>query len=221
MRQLFISDIHGYALTFRALLQALKLKREDQLYLLGDYIDRGPDSQGVIDHIMQLQASGFQVNCLRGNHEEMLLESLADKDEYLESWLYNGGHETLESFGVQEPAQIPRPYIEWIKALPYYIELPKAFLVHAGLEFTDGDPLADRDAMLWTRGWYDQLDRTWLGDRVLLHGHTPTRNPEREAERLRAKGLPIINLDGGCFAYNWLWAYELGAGQWTKMMNRD
>ncbi len=69
MRKLAIGDIHGCNKTFKALLDQINLSKDDELTLLGDYIDRGPDSKGVIDTIINLQSSGYQVRALRGNHD--------------------------------------------------------------------------------------------------------------------------------------------------------
>lgn len=69
MPQYAITDLHGCARTFRALLDKIRFSKEDELYLLGDYINRGPDSKGVIDHILELRESGHTVHCLRGNHQ--------------------------------------------------------------------------------------------------------------------------------------------------------
>ncbi|MEM9260991.1 MAG: metallophosphoesterase, partial [Bacteroidota bacterium] len=68
-----ISDIHGCAATFRTALKTIAFSQKDELFLLGDYIDRGPDSMGVLEHIWTLQATGYEVTCLRGNHEQMLI----------------------------------------------------------------------------------------------------------------------------------------------------
>lgn len=75
-RTFAIADIHGCYSTFCALLDQIMLTREDELYLLGDYIDRGPDSKKVVDLIIQLQADGFAVKPIMGNHEQMLLDSI-------------------------------------------------------------------------------------------------------------------------------------------------
>ena len=97
-RKIAISDIHGCCKTFKALLNKIKFNSNDELYLLGDYIDRGPDSKGVIDYIWQLQKEGYQVNCLRGNHEQMMLRA-AFVENKLDHWMRNGGETTLFSFG--------------------------------------------------------------------------------------------------------------------------
>ena len=105
MRRFAISDIHGCRATFEKMLtEVLQLQKEDTLYLLGDYIDRGPDSRGVIDHIWALQKEGYQVHCLRGNHEQMLLDEV-DKDGF---W-YKGNRATLDSFQIKSNQGIPKP----------------------------------------------------------------------------------------------------------------
>jgi len=81
MKKYVISDIHGCAKTFKALVDRISFSREDELYLLGDYIDRGPDSKGVIDHIWDLLETGYTVHCLTGNHEQMFLHAIDARDE--------------------------------------------------------------------------------------------------------------------------------------------
>jgi serine/threonine protein phosphatase 1 len=77
-RRFAATDIHGCLKTFRHLVEIeLCLRTTDTLYLLGDYVNKGPNSAGVLDYIVQLQAAGFQVHCLRGNHEQELLPSAA------------------------------------------------------------------------------------------------------------------------------------------------
>lgn len=106
MRRFAISDIHGCLRSFRALLEEINFSKEDTLYLLGDYIDRGPDSKGVIDHIWKLQKEGYTVHCLRGNHEQMLLNEISSPNNY-----FDGESETLRSFGVKQNLNIPRQYL--------------------------------------------------------------------------------------------------------------
>jgi len=80
-----ITDIHGGNLTFQALLRKINLRHSDQLFLLGDYVDRGPDSMGVLETICNLIDAGYDVRPLRGNHDEMLLRTITnDHDDYSE-----------------------------------------------------------------------------------------------------------------------------------------
>jgi predicted MPP superfamily phosphohydrolase len=81
-RRFAIGDIHGCNLTLQALVkEQLQLTKQDQLFLLGDYVNRGPDSMGVLNFIMGLQAEGYQVFALRGNHEQMLLDKIGMRDK--------------------------------------------------------------------------------------------------------------------------------------------
>lgn len=189
-----ISDIHGCAKTFKALLEKINFTQQDKLFLLGDYIDRGPDSRGVIDHIWKLQSEGYQVHCLRGNHEQMLLDEIAKINEW-----YKGEPATLVSFEVNQNEDIPEKYIDWMKRLDYYFELDDYILVHAGLNFLRTDPLADLKEMMWVRRWYDQIDRNWLGKRIIVHGHTPTKKSAVEKSLKILDHLPVIDIDAGCY----------------------
>lgn len=193
MSRFAISDIHGCVQTFKALLDRISFSKEDVLYLLGDYIDRGPDSRGVIDHIWNLQKNGYTVHCLRGNHEQMLLDELAEK----EIW-YNGEKATLNSFQVKSNREIPKPYIEWMDALPYFFSLEDYILVHAGLNFRSKSPLEDPYEMIWIRHWYEDIDKEWLGDRIIVHGHTPTQQLVLKRSINELWKIPAIDIDAGC-----------------------
>jgi len=192
MRRFAISDIHGCLATFKVLLEKIALTKEDKLYLLGDYVDRGPDSKGVIDHIWQLQAEGFQVHCLKGNHEEMILQCVKEQSTH-----YHGLHETNESFGVSVARDIPKKYLKWMRELDYYLEIDGFLLVHAGFSFK-GDPLTDKEAMIWIREWYHTIDRAWLGNRIIVHGHTPTSKSTIELNLKNLEKTPVIDIDAGC-----------------------
>jgi len=194
-----ITDIHGCAKTFRTLIRdVIKLQLEDVLFLLGDYVDRGPDSKGVLDFIFDLQDQGFQVHCLKGNHEEMMLQSLTHEAQYM-NWLKHGGRETLKSFGVHEIQEVPAPYFEFIRKLPHYEQMDDYILVHAGLNFRIGDPLSDPTSMLWIRPWDVDVDHQWLNGRIILHGHTPVDQQIIEYQLENAETNSLIDLDNGCF----------------------
>ena len=192
-----ISDIHGCLQTFKDLLKQLNYSKEDSLYLLGDYIDRGPDSKGVIDYIWELQRSGYEVYCLKGNHEQMMLESVYDMSMQT-AWLRYGGWQTIGSFGVSKMAKVPIQYLDWMRQLPHYFEVDNYILVHAGLNFSEGDPMEDEMGMLWARGWYKYIDNDWLGERIVVHGHTPIREDMVKIGLRGIHYIPAINIDNGC-----------------------
>ncbi len=198
MRRIAISDIHGCARTFRNLLRTIELTPEDHLFLLGDYVDRGPDSKGVLDTIFELQAAGYRLTCLKGNHEEGL-EWALESVERFEHWLFWGGDATLSSFGASHPAQIPERYLCFLESLPPVHIEDRWIMVHAGLDFKAADPLANEHALMWIRNWYDEIDYEWLGDRYIVHGHDRTTMPRILTMRDQLDHLRVQNIDCGCF----------------------
>ena len=187
-----IGDIHGCAATLRRLVDGtLRPSPADHIYLLGDFIDRGPNSKGVLDYIFELRERGLTVSCVRGNHEEMCL--LAGDDHYfLNLWVANGGLATMESFQADGPGDIPHRYREFLASLPHYILLDRFIIVHAGLNFDPPSPFDDTSAMLWTRS--PVVDQLRIGGRRLICGHTPVSRQGLEASLDRSK----IMLDNGC-----------------------
>lgn len=222
MRKFAISDIHGHLVTFKALLQQLDFSREDELFLLGDFIDRGPDSKGVIDHVEHLKASGYRVQCLRGNHEQMAIDAPTDLTTR-NAWLRYGGRETCDSFGTRD-FSVPDDYLAWMSGLPFYLQTDGYLFVHAGIDTFKSKPLDDWESMLWARYWSDKIDREWLGDRIIVHGHTPTPYQDIQLSTLTLEHLPVINIDAGCFATHkqgmgYLCALELGSNALTFQEN--
>lgn len=200
MRKFAISDIHGCNRTFKETLQKIGLNKDDQLFLLGDYIDRGPDSKGVIDTILDLQDKGYQVHCLRGNHEQMLLDAWLKNDfNYTRRWLIHGGAQTVESFGGFGIEKIGKKYRDFFNGLEHSIISDKHILVHAGLNFdTPEDPLSMEHSMLWIRNWYHQISYGWLGDQYIIHGHTPLSMKEINQMHCNYELDRILDIDAGC-----------------------
>lgn len=186
-----IGDIHGCSNTFRKLLlEKIKIDKSDAIYCVGDYIDRGRDSKGVIDFILNLRAEGYQIHTLRGNHEQMLLDSITQESE-LNIWLKNGGTETLRSFNIRSLDELPENYLSFFQETKYYYKIKDYIIVHAGLNFDRKDIFADKDAMLWIRDFSPVQPA--LKDLTLIHGHTP----KRLDHILNQKGN-CLNIDGGC-----------------------
>jgi serine/threonine protein phosphatase 1 len=187
-----IGDIHGCARTYRRLVtEVIRLAPGDELYLLGDLIDRGPDSKGVLDFTFELHDQGFAVMSVKGNHEEMCLQ--ADQDlRYLDMWLANGGFTTLRSFDAEEPGEIPQRYRSFLSSIPYFILLDDFVIVHASLNFDLADPFGDTEAMLWMREC--SVDSTRIGGRRLISGHTAVTREQLEASLKTGR----ILLDNGC-----------------------
>jgi len=143
-RTFAISDLHGCPETLRIIVEnQLRPQPHDRFLFLGDYIDRGPDSKGVVDYIFQLQNAGFEVRALRGNHEALMLAAFESGDhESIDLWMRNGGRSTLDSFGISDVRQLPHRYLSFFESLDYYLELENCLLVHAGFNCHAPDPFA-------------------------------------------------------------------------------
>ena len=196
-RSIAIADIHGCCRTFRQLIfEVVRLKKYDSLYLLGDLIDRGPDSKGVIETILELQASGYDVRPIRGNHEQMILTSIyTPYNGSLSEWLDNGGCTTLKSYGVSHPEELNEEgHIYFLHDLPFYRITDTHIFDHAGLDYNLDDPLSHQGecAMLTKRG--GDVKDAKLGGRILVSGHTPL--PLSAISR--SLHTSHIRLDNGC-----------------------
>lgn len=191
-----IGDIHGGAQTFRTLLDRLDLQKGDRLYLLGDYIDRGPDSKGVLDIILELLNSGFDLRPLRGNHEEMLLETINGyHDDYSWGWMKGWGTETLKSFGITNPEELPARYLTLLEQMPFIRTDHDFIFVHAGLDMTQRDPLTDSSPLAMVWGKAANVDSSRLGGRKLVTGH----NISPLSEIQQSLKSNHIRLDNGAF----------------------
>lgn len=191
-RIFIIGDIHGCSATLRWLVDVtLQPHVNDRIYLLGDTIDRGPDSKGVLDFIFELRERGLFIESICGNHEEMFRQA-SRSSHNLGLWSANGGQATLASFQADGIGDIPQRYRDLLDSLPLYILLDDFVLVHAGLNFGVQDPFSDAVAMLWTRDSY--VDPQRIGGRRLICGHTPVSLSSLEASLDSSK----IMLDNGC-----------------------
>jgi serine/threonine protein phosphatase 1 len=236
LKRWVIPDIHGCVKTLQALIEEqIRPGREDALYFLGDYIDRGPDSKGVIDYIMSLRNEEYTVTTLKGNHEDILVglyegEPPSKITRFFKSgnrqqnmWLAMGGKETLKSFRTRQISGIPAAYIEWLRSLEYYIVLDDYILVHAGLNFSIEDPFTDLRSMLWIREY--TVDPGKTGNRKLVHGHVPV-NLELIDLSIKNNFYKFIDLDNGPYlqgkdGFGNLVALELNERRMVIQENRD
>jgi serine/threonine protein phosphatase 1 len=187
-----IGDIHG---CHRALIDILRQCNDyargqpHRFVFIGDYIDRGPDSRSAIAAIRTLQRHRpDDVICLIGNHEEMLIEAIDTGDPF--NWLLNGGGETLASYGARDLVQLPPDDIAWIRALSLSFDDGKRLFVHAGIDPDHPLDRQPREALLWIRGKFHRTTQDY--GRLIVHGHTPTRDARPEVRPNR------INIDTAC-----------------------
>lgn len=205
-----IGDIHGCIETLKGLIEdQIRPGKNDRLFFLGDYIDRGPGSKAVIDYIMALQADGFPIRLLKGNHEDYLVKAfdveqskksflgMGRKDKKTKEWLFHGGKACIQSFGVKSVKDIPAKYIQWLRDLEYYIELDNFFLVHAGFNFEKEDPFEDQDSMLWVRDYNIKPEKVKF--KKVIHGHMPVSLELIDMSVNNYKKYDFIDLDNGVY----------------------
>lgn len=191
-----ISDIHGGSRTFRALLDRLDLKHTDRLYLLGDYVDRGNDSKGVLDTIWNLINAGYDVRPIRGNHDDMFHRVLmGDHDQFSPFWYGSWGANTLASFDVRDATEVPLRYLTLLDALPMSVSDDDFVFVHAALDMELEDPVGQTNdvTMLW--GDCPSVPDGKLDNKTLVSGHRIRPLPLIEVSMLTNR----ILLDNGAF----------------------
>ncbi len=225
-----IGDVHGCLAQLRLLHQkiladAASIEGTKLIVSLGDYVDRGVDSAGVLDFLLSGVPEGFSRVCLAGNHEVMMLDHIAEPRS-ADRWLDYGGLETLMSYGIDTPAyltagarersgllrsHIPSQHLEFLKELPVALSLPGLVLVHAGMRA--GVPLEDQDEddLLWIRDQGGDGQPDAADGPLLVHGHTPTPSP-----RINGRN---INIDTGAFATGILTAVRLRPGEKPFFLN--
>jgi serine/threonine protein phosphatase 1 len=204
-----VGDIHGRSDLFIALIEAVEVDNREcgpadtTVILLGDLVDRGPDSVNVL--ALAREWRKFRnVRILAGNHEEMFLRSFED-EEILRHFLRHGGRETLLSYGmdaraysradideVQEMmrALVPQKDIDFIAGFENLMTIGDYIFVHAGIE--PGLPLAEQHVskLRWIREPF--LSHREPYDGVIVHGHTITDEPQDHGNR--------IGIDTGAYA---------------------
>ena len=193
-RYFAIGDIHGCFNSMKELIDnKIKLRKDDQLIFLGDYIDRGPDSKKVLDYIIELQNNDYDIVTLLGNHESMLVDAYYNESA-MSKWIQNGGSETLRSFDIDSLKAIDPQYIDFLKKLKLYYELDKYLFVHAGFNDKLENPFSDNYSMLWNSR--EEYFNPLLNDRNIIHGHSPVSLKITQKQIMN--NSKVINIDGGC-----------------------
>jgi serine/threonine protein phosphatase 1 len=211
-RTIAIGDIHGCSRALRALLDAIGPGPDDLLVFLGDYIDRGPDSRGVLDTVIDLRERCTVVPLL-GNHEEMLLAALEGQSE-LRYWLRFGGMEALASYGYGGGLGItpgglrgfiPAEHLRFVRECRDYIETVGHIFVHAYYE--PYRPLHEQrwGGLRWAS--LPPIPARHCSGKVAVVGHTP----QKSGEILDLGFLKCI--DTFCHGGGWLTALEVETGQ--------
>ncbi|MBE7731975.1 metallophosphoesterase family protein [Devosia faecipullorum] len=221
-----VGDVHGcldqlLRLHETILADGADISGQKLILMLGDYVDRGPDSAETLDFLLEPLDDSFQRLCLCGNHDDMMLAHILDPQ--ISSWLDYGGLETLASYGIDVLAyrdatlrqrkalvesHIPQSHLDFLANLPVLVTVPDAIFSHAGIR--PDLPLneqADADLM-WVVHDYDAS--AYSGLPLVVHGHTPMPEPVVELHR--------ICVDTGCFATGTLTAIRLQHGSEPKIL---
>ncbi|MEK6235146.1 MAG: metallophosphoesterase [Planctomycetales bacterium] len=169
-RTIAIGDVHGCSVAFNSLLDLVAPEPDDVIVTLGDYIDRGPDSKGVIDRLIRL-ASECQLVPLRGNHEAALLAA-AEGRLPLASWVAIGGGPTLESYGATDVRGVSPRHLEFLESCKIQHETDSHFFCHANyLSVYDLDA-QDEFTQLWL-SLREYVPEPHPNGKIAVVGHTP------------------------------------------------
>jgi serine/threonine protein phosphatase 1 len=211
MRTIAIGDIHGCSLALSALLERIRLEPSDRLVFLGDYVDRGPDSRGVLDIILTLRQL-CDVVTLLGNHEAMLIDSLSEPQP-VPMWVSHcGGGETIASYG-GSLQDMPGEHVEFLRGCRRFFETDTHLFVHAN--YLSHLPLDQQsDVVLLWQHLSMGIPLPHQSGKTAIVGHTP----QRTGNILDLGYLKCI--DTACFAGGWLTALDVDSGQFWQA-NRE
>lgn len=207
-RQLAIGDIHGCYRALMALMDYVGLRADDEIITLGDYVDRGPNTRGVIDWLLRVEQS-HRLIPLRGNHEIMMLAARHNPVER-RYWLQVGGDATLQSYPAPGPGQqllagVPEEHWEFLeqRLLPSW-EAEAHFFVHANA-WPDVPITEQPDDMLYWEKFRDPPPHA--SGKIMVCGHSSQKS-----------GLPITNghavcIDTWAYGGGWLTCLDVASGQ--------
>lgn len=192
MRLYAVGDVHGCADLLDRLMETIAAEDRaastpSQIIFLGDYVDRGPDSRGVIDRLLRLHKERPETVFLKGNHEAVFLDFLTNAIEAAD-WLDWGGVETLQSYGVGDAAtrdpddlaeelrqKIPTEHIVFLQSLQLWRSFGDYLFVHAGFKPGKAIDAQDERDMLWIRSEFHNAPANLRPDKVVVHGHQPIK----------------------------------------------
>lgn len=211
-RMIAIGDIHGCATALAALLGAIDPGPGDEVITLGDHIDRGPDTRGVLEQLLTL-AGRCRLVPLLGNHEEMFLAALAGHADF-QYWLRFGGEETLASYGGSGgTAVMTGPHIEFLKSCREFYETTAHIFVHANY---DPDLPMNRQStgiLLW-KPLHPRRTAPHCSAKTVVLGHTVQPNG-----RILDLGH-VLCIDTYCYGGGWLTGLDVRSGQFWQANER-
>lgn len=201
-RIIAIGDIHGCSIAFETLLTEVRPTSSDQIILLGDIIDRGPDSAGVVQQAIEL-SHRCSLSLIRGNHEEMLLDSVNDGNN-TERWIRNGGAETLMSYGCRKPSEIPPQHLDYLFNSLDYVETDHYIFLHPG--YVEDIDLHLQPALALRWRVTNRNCKAHCSGKTVVVGHTA----QKSGQILDLGFTKCIDTD--CVRGGWLTAIDVGSG---------
>jgi serine/threonine protein phosphatase 1 len=205
-RRIFIGDVHGHYDGLVALLEAIAPQSDDQVYFVGDLIDRGPKSADVINLVMS-----HSYHCVLGNHEQMLLEAFPHgqvAQQPLNAWLYSGGQSTVVSYDKSEDLLFQ--HLDWLRSLPTHLDLGDIWLVHAGMNphLTVADHTSQE--FCWIRDEFHSSPYAYFPTKTIITGHTITFTLPNVTPGAIARGRGWLDIDTGAYhpRSGWLTALD-------------
>lgn len=216
MRTLAIGDIHGCYTALTTLAELVGFSRDDRIVLLGDYIDRGPDSERVLDWIIKQSLRG-DVIALRGNHEVMMLGARTDATQF-RAWLSFGGDEALRSYGIDDfhgpwKDDIPSDHWDFLLSTQLFFETDSHIFVHATAVHNVNMADQTADALFWR--FFDSISPHQSG-KTIVCGHSSQKSGE-----IAAKDHAIC-IDTWACGLGWLTCLDVDSLQyWQANQNGE
>lgn len=206
MRTLAIGDIHGCRTALVALMKAVKPAKTDRLVFIGDYVDRGPDSKGVIDWILK-RWDRSETIALRGNHECMMLDARRSMFDF-SLWVPAGAGETLASYGIASEVEwvekVPREHWDFLERTWPWFETDTHIYVHAAL-IHDLDLSAQPDEVIyWNK--FESMRLPHKSGKIVVCGHT-----RQNLGEIKNWGHAIC-IDTAAFKGQWLTCLDAESG---------
>lgn len=206
-RRIFIGDVHGHYDGLMRLLEAVAPDADDQIYFVGDLIDRGPKSAQVVQFVQQQGHA-----CVLGNHEQLLLEAFPTSGKVaqyaLQAWLNSGGQMTVASYS---NSSLLLEDVEWIRTLPAYLDLGDIWLVHAGVHPKMAIEEQTLQEFCWIREEFHSIPQPYFADKLIITGHTITFTLPGVAPGALARGQGWVDIDTGAYhpKSGWLTALDV------------
>jgi serine/threonine protein phosphatase 1 len=208
-RTLAIGDVHGHIRALLALAELVPFREDDKLVFLGDYVDRGPDSKGVIQWLIERHKQGNTI-ALLGNHDQMMLEAPHDS-MMLDMWVRCGGDATLRSYRVDKPItfdDLPDEHFEFLRSTcQLFHETESHIFVHAGVNPDRPLEQQDEDTLLWKKL---RVARPHMSGKTVVCGHTA-----------QSSGLPLdathsICIDTWVYGNGWLTCLDVDSREFWQ-----